>query len=61
MEQICQNNGKPLMTFDEEALVLLQQINWTGNIRELRNVIERLTILCDGIITGSDIQHYAMA
>lgn len=61
MEQICQNNGKPLMTFDEEALVLLQQINWTGNIRELRNVIERLTILCDGTITSTDIQHYAMS
>lgn len=61
MEQICQNNGKPIMTFEEEAIELLQQINWTGNIRELRNVIERLTILCDGTITGSDIQHYAMS
>lgn len=60
MEQICQNNGKPLMTFEEEALKLLQQISWTGNIRELRNVIERLTILCDGVITSSDIQRYAM-
>ncbi|NWJ49827.1 MAG: sigma-54-dependent Fis family transcriptional regulator [Bacteroidetes bacterium] len=60
MEQICQNNGKPLMIFEEEALELLQKINWTGNIRELRNVIERLTILCDGTITSSDIQRYAM-
>lgn len=61
MEQICQNNGKPLMTFDDDALELLQQIKWTGNIRELRNVIERLTILCDGVITSNDIQRFAMA
>jgi DNA-binding NtrC family response regulator len=61
MEQFCQNNGKPPMHFDPEAFELLKQIRWTGNIRELRNVVERLTILCDGKITGEDVKRYAMA
>ena len=60
MEQFCQNNGKPPMYFDQEAFDNLQQISWTGNIRELRNVVERLTILCDGKITGEDVKKYAM-
>ena len=37
----------------------LQNITWTGNIRELRNVIERLIILCDKTITGNDVLTYA--
>ena len=60
MEQFCQNNGKPPMYFDQEAFDNLQQIRWTGNIRELRNVVERLTILCDGKITGDDVKRFAM-
>ncbi|MDP4291971.1 MAG: sigma-54 dependent transcriptional regulator [Bacteroidota bacterium] len=60
MEQFCQNSGKPPMYFDQEALDHLQQIRWTGNVRELRNVVERLTILCDGKITGEDVKKYAM-
>ena len=60
MEQFCQSNGKPPMHFDLEAFDLLKQIQWTGNIRELRNVVERLTILCDGKITGEDVKRYAM-
>ena len=35
------------------------QMKWTGNIRELRNVVERLTILCDGQITGADVIKFA--
>lgn len=58
--EICENSGKPLMTFDEEALKALQEINWTGNIRELRNVVERLAILCDGTISAADVELYAM-
>jgi len=60
MGQFCQNNGKPPMFFDPEAFDYLKQIKWTGNIRELRNVVERLTILCDGKITGEDVKKYAM-
>ena len=47
------------MVFDEAALKALQEINWTGNIRELRNVVERLAILCDGTITAADVELYA--
>lgn len=60
MEQFCQNNGKAPMYFDQEAFDNLKMIRWTGNIRELRNVVERLTILCDGKITGDDVRKYAM-
>ncbi len=57
--QICENNGRPLIEFSEEALEELKSIKWTGNIRELRNVVERLVILCDQIITVEDVQMYA--
>lgn len=56
---ICESSGKPMMDFNEDALKALQDINWTGNIRELRNVVERLAILCDGTITAEDVEMYA--
>ncbi len=43
---------------DEDALDALREFNWTGNIRELRNVLERLIILCDSKITKSDITKF---
>lgn len=55
---ICENNGKPQMSFTEDALKQLQQIHWTGNIRQLRNVVERLAILCDNVITAEDVIKY---
>lgn len=55
---ICESNGKPLMTFTPDALKQLQQKQWTGNIRQLRNVVERLAILCDNIITQEDVIKY---
>jgi DNA-binding NtrC family response regulator len=57
---ICQELGVQSKTFEESAVKALQQINWTGNIREFRNVIERLIILCNGTITGEDVKTYAM-
>ena len=45
-------------TFDSAALKALESINWTGNIRELRNVIERLIILCDEVITAFDVKRF---
>jgi DNA-binding NtrC family response regulator len=42
---ICEQHGKVLIDVAPEAMDLLQQANWTGNIRELRNVVERLVIL----------------
>ncbi|MEI6697111.1 MAG: sigma-54 dependent transcriptional regulator [Bacteroidota bacterium] len=57
--ECCQQQGKPQMQFETEAIEELQKIEWTGNIRELRNVVERLTILCDNVITAEDVNKYA--
>lgn len=59
IKEICENMGKPKMDFTKEAFASLQKINWTGNIRELRNVVERLVILCDNIITEKEISLFA--
>ncbi len=59
IKEICETQGKPIITFTEEAITELQKINWRGNIRELRNVIERLAILCDKLITDKDVIVYA--
>ena len=59
MEQLCGDYGMETKTFTDEALESLKQINWTGNIRELRNVVERLVILSPGEITEEDIQAFA--
>jgi two-component system nitrogen regulation response regulator NtrX len=59
VEQICENNGRPPIQFSDEALIELRKIKWTGNIRELRNVVERLVILCDQKITAEDVLMYA--
>ncbi len=59
MQQICENNGKPFMEIEEGAVAELQKMPWTGNIRELRNVIERLAILCDNKVTDEDIKRFA--
>lgn len=40
-------------------MIALQEMNWTGNIRELRNMIERLIILSDKLITDADVANYA--
>lgn len=57
---ICQELGVQPKNFEDTAVKALQQINWTGNIREFRNVIERLIILCNSSITGDDVKTYAM-
>lgn len=57
--QICEESGVAKSTITKDAIAELQKINWTGNIRELRNVIERLLILCDKNITGKDVKMYA--
>lgn len=57
--KIIEEQGIPAKTFSEDALNELKKINWTGNIRELRNVIERLIILCDQTITAQDVITFA--
>lgn len=59
LEQICDDQGIAPKTFTKDAYMALKEINWTGNIRELRNVIERLIILCDQKITGEDVKTFA--
>ncbi|MFM6946784.1 MAG: sigma-54-dependent transcriptional regulator [Flavobacteriales bacterium] len=56
---ICQDHGIPTKNIDDAALAALQKINWTGNIRELRNIIERLVILSDQTICAIDVERYA--
>jgi DNA-binding NtrC family response regulator len=50
----------PPRAIDADALQLLVDKNWTGNIRELRNVVERLLILSGDRITASDVRAYAL-
>jgi DNA-binding NtrC family response regulator len=59
IEEVCLSQGKPLMTFTKEAFAEMKKITWTGNVRELRNVVERLAILCDKTITDKDVKMFA--
>jgi DNA-binding NtrC family response regulator len=58
-EQISTEQGITTKTFTEEAIQTLQSRTWTGNIRELRNVVERLIILGGNEITKEDIDNFA--
>jgi len=60
LEDICSDYGIAKKNIDESAIKLLQQYDWTGNIRELRNVVERLVILSAKTITGEDVESYVM-
>jgi two-component system, NtrC family, nitrogen regulation response regulator NtrX len=56
--KICEDYGMNKKSVDANALKLLQQYNWTGNIRELRNVVERLVILSKEKIVKGDVENY---
>lgn len=60
MEQISSETGMPSRSIDDEAMKLLVGKNWTGNIRELRNVVERLMILSGDRITAADVKAYVL-
>ena len=60
IKQISAENGKPVMKIEEDAVEELMQYGWSGNIRELRNVVERLLILSNGVITRDDVITYAI-
>ncbi len=60
LTDICSDYGIAEKPIDDDAIKLLQQYNWTGNIRELRNVVERLVILSGKTITAEDIRSYVM-
>ncbi len=59
IQQICGEYGMPVKNITEKAIAELQKMKWTGNIREFRNVIERLIILCDQTIDDSDVLKFA--
>ncbi len=58
-KQICSEYGRQKIKISEDAIRELKKINWTGNIREFRNVLERLIILCDKEITGKHVIDFA--
>ena len=58
INQICAETGMQKRKVDAEAMKLLVNKNWTGNIRELRNVVERLLILAGDRITAADVKAY---
>ncbi len=59
LKLISEDYGMPPKVFTKDAIKELQKNNWTGNVREFRNVIERLIILCDKQITDKDVIAYA--
>ncbi|MEI8115271.1 MAG: sigma-54 dependent transcriptional regulator [Bacteroidia bacterium] len=60
IDLICTEYGIPQKPIEPDAIAELQKMRWTGNIREFRNVIERLIILCDKIISKDDVLNYAI-
>lgn len=60
LTDIATDYGQPVKSIDKKALELLQKYRWTGNVRELRNVVERLIILSGKTITAEDVENYVM-
>ena len=58
-EKIAEEQGTAKKIFSDKAIKLLQEYDWTGNIRELRNVVERLIILGDKQVTDTDVKLFA--
>ena len=58
-EQIAGQNGTTPKSFSNKAIKLLQEYDWTGNIRELRNVVERLIILGEKEVSENDVKLFA--
>jgi DNA-binding NtrC family response regulator len=58
LKSICQEYNIPTKSIENKAIELLSEKRWSGNIRELRNVVERLVVLAEGTITTKDIEQY---
>ena len=58
LNSICQEYNIPTKEIDNDAITKLSEMRWSGNIRELRNVIERLIVLSGERITKEDIERY---
>ncbi|MBP8067348.1 MAG: sigma-54-dependent Fis family transcriptional regulator [Pedobacter sp.] len=59
LEEICNDYGMPVKKISDGAMSALQALPWTGNVRELHNMIERLIILSDKTITENDVNIFA--
>ncbi len=59
VDQLVREQGMLKKSFSDGAIMALQEVNWTGNIRELRNIIERLMILGSKEISADDVKKYA--
>jgi len=59
LDEICNEYGMPVKKISDAALDALKSLPWTGNIRELRNMVERLIILSDKTITDNDVRSFA--
>src|SRR5476649_198250 len=59
LDEICNDYGMPVKRISDAALDALKALPWTGNIRELRNMVERLIILSDKMITDADVRAFA--
>lgn len=58
LESITQDMGKPMPVIEPEAMDELKSFQWTGNIRELHNIVERLVILCGDVVTRDDVLRF---
>ncbi len=59
LEEICNDYGMPVKKISEGAFQALKALPWTGNVRELHNMIERLIILSDKVITENEVNAFA--
>jgi DNA-binding NtrC family response regulator len=59
LNEICGDYGIPVKKIEKDAIETMQARNWTGNIRELRNVVERLVIMSEKTITKQDVIDYS--
>jgi two-component system nitrogen regulation response regulator NtrX len=59
MTLVCSEHGIARKSFENKALDELQKTNWTGNIRELRNIIERLIILGGQVISAEEVKAFS--
>lgn len=59
LNEICGDYGIPVKKIENDAIETMQARNWTGNIRELRNVVERLVIMSEKTITKQDVIDYS--
>ena len=60
LHQVADEYGQPKKSIEQDAVIALQEHNWTGNIRELRNVVERLIILSGKTITLEDVTNFVL-